>query len=212
MGGIGRTSRKGGDRYFQGRYAHRLLEKRQRTAPRWSSTGRPPTTVAGPRSCRRLSSTSASMPSIGAVVGAAETPRAILSSGSSRTWPRWWTPSGSRRSWWATPTGCCAPSRPALIASNVRKLVLYEPAMDVTDERINPPGVVDQLEALLEAGDRDEVVATMLREVAGVPPEAVENMRSLPAWEARVAAGAHDPAGTARSGSVPVRSRAVRGS
>ena len=76
----------------------------------------------------------------------------------------------------------------ALIASNVRKLVLYEPPMDVTDERINPPGVVDQLEALLEAGDRDEVVATMLREVAGVPPEAVENMRSLPAWEARVAA------------------------
>jgi pimeloyl-ACP methyl ester carboxylesterase len=76
----------------------------------------------------------------------------------------------------------------ALLTRNVRKLVLYEPPMDVTDEQINPPGVVDRLEALLEAGDRDGVVATMLREVAGVPPEAVEYMRSVPAWQARVAA------------------------
>jgi pimeloyl-ACP methyl ester carboxylesterase len=76
----------------------------------------------------------------------------------------------------------------ALLTRNVRKLVLYEPPMDVTDEQINPPGVVDRLEALLEAGDRDGVVATMLREVARVPPEAVEYMRSLPAWQARVAA------------------------
>jgi len=76
----------------------------------------------------------------------------------------------------------------AALTRNVRKLVLYEPPMDVTDEQINPPGVVDRLEALLEAGDRDGVVATMLREVARVPPEAVEYMRSLPAWQARVAA------------------------
>ena len=76
----------------------------------------------------------------------------------------------------------------APLTRNVRKLVLYEPPMDVTDEQINPPGVVDRLEALLEAGDRDGVVATMLREVARVPPEAVEYMRSLPAWQARVAA------------------------
>src|ERR671913_2654027 len=62
----------------------------------------------------------------------------------------------------------------ALLTRNVRKLVLYEPPMDVTDEQINPPGVVDRLEALLDAGDRDGVVATMLREVARVPPEAEE--------------------------------------
>jgi pimeloyl-ACP methyl ester carboxylesterase len=76
----------------------------------------------------------------------------------------------------------------ALLTRNVRNLVLYEPPIDVTDEKINPPGVVDRLEALLEAGDRDEVVATMLREVAGVPPGAMEYMQSLPAWQARVAA------------------------
>lgn len=74
----------------------------------------------------------------------------------------------------------------ALLTPNVRKLVLYEPPMEVTGERLNPPGIVDRLEALLEAGDKEEVVATMLREVAGVPPEVVEYMRSLPAWQARV--------------------------
>jgi len=76
----------------------------------------------------------------------------------------------------------------ALLTRNVRKLVLYEPPMDVTGEGITPPEVLDRLEAMLEAGDRDGVVATMLREVAGVPPKAVEYMRSLPAWQARVAA------------------------
>jgi hypothetical protein len=34
-------------------------------------------------------------------------------------------------------------------------------------------------------------VATMMREVAGAPPEVVEYMRSLPAWQARVAAAHH---------------------
>jgi pimeloyl-ACP methyl ester carboxylesterase len=76
----------------------------------------------------------------------------------------------------------------ALLSRNVRKLVLYEPPMDVSGEGINPPGIVDRLEAMLEAGERDGVVATMMREVAGAPPEVVEYMRSFPAWQARVAA------------------------
>jgi pimeloyl-ACP methyl ester carboxylesterase len=76
----------------------------------------------------------------------------------------------------------------ALLTPNVRKLVLYEPPVHVAGEKINPPGVVERLEALLEAGDRDGVVATTMREVAGAPPEAVEYMQSLPAWQARVAA------------------------
>ena len=74
----------------------------------------------------------------------------------------------------------------ALLTSNVRKLVLYEPAMNVSGEGVYPLEVVDRLEALLEAGDRDGVVATTMREVAGLPPETVEYMRSQPAWQARV--------------------------
>ena len=75
-----------------------------------------------------------------------------------------------------------------VLTPNVGKLVLYEPPVQVVGEESVVSEVVDRLEALLEAGDRDGVVATMLREVAEVPPEVVEQMRSLPAWQARVAA------------------------
>src|SRR3712207_8413696 len=48
--------------------------------------------------------------------------------------------------------------------------------------------VVDRLEAQLAAGDRDGVVETTMREVAGLPAETVAHLRTLPAWQARVAA------------------------
>jgi pimeloyl-ACP methyl ester carboxylesterase len=76
----------------------------------------------------------------------------------------------------------------ALLTRNVRKLVLYDPGIEVAGEEIYPPEVIERLEALLEAGDRDGVVATTMREVAGLPPETVEYMRSQPAWQARVEA------------------------
>ncbi len=76
----------------------------------------------------------------------------------------------------------------ALLTRNVRKLVLYDPGIEVAGEEIYPPEVIERLEALLEAGDREGVVATTMREVAGLPPETVEYMRSQPAWQARVAA------------------------
>jgi pimeloyl-ACP methyl ester carboxylesterase len=76
----------------------------------------------------------------------------------------------------------------ALLTENVRKLVLYDPGIEVAGEEIYAPEVIGRLEALLEAGDRDGVVATTMREVAGLPPETVEYMRSQPVWQARVAA------------------------
>jgi pimeloyl-ACP methyl ester carboxylesterase len=76
----------------------------------------------------------------------------------------------------------------ALLTEKVRKLVLYDPGIEVAGEEIYAPEVIERLEALLEAGDRDGVVATTMREVAGLPPETVEHMRSQPAWQARVAA------------------------
>jgi pimeloyl-ACP methyl ester carboxylesterase len=76
----------------------------------------------------------------------------------------------------------------ALLSRNVRKLVLYDPGIEVAGEEIYPPEVIERLEALLGAGNRDGVVATTMREVAGLPPETVEYMRSQPVWQARVAA------------------------
>jgi pimeloyl-ACP methyl ester carboxylesterase len=76
----------------------------------------------------------------------------------------------------------------ALLTSNVRKLVLYEPGMNVTGEQIYPPGFIERLDALLQAGDRDAVISTMFRDLVGMPQEEVEYLRSLPAWQERVKA------------------------
>ena len=74
----------------------------------------------------------------------------------------------------------------ALLTRNVRKLVLYDPGIEVAGAEIYPHEVIERMEAMLEAGDRDGVIETTMREVAGLPPETVEYMRTLPVWQARV--------------------------
>jgi pimeloyl-ACP methyl ester carboxylesterase len=74
----------------------------------------------------------------------------------------------------------------ALLTRNVRKLVLYDPGIEVAGAEIYPHEVIERMEAMVAAGDRDGVVETTMREVAGLPPETVEYMRTLPVWQARV--------------------------
>jgi pimeloyl-ACP methyl ester carboxylesterase len=81
----------------------------------------------------------------------------------------------------------CALEAP-LLTTNVPKLVLYEPGIEVAGEEIYPQEVIERLEALLEVGDREGVVVTFMREVAGLLTETVEHMRSQPAWQVLVAA------------------------
>src|ERR671910_144572 len=75
--------------------------------------------------------------------------------------------------------GLCA-LEAALRTRNVRKLVLYDPGIEVAGEEVYPHEVIERLEALLGAGDRDGVVATTMREVAGLPPETGTCARSPP--------------------------------
>ena len=79
--------------------------------------------------------------------------------------------------------GVCA-LEAALLTDTIAKLVLYEPPMGFL---ASPPEGVHRLHALLEAGEHDELLAVFMREVAGLPPDQVELLRSLPAWEARLA-------------------------
>ena len=78
--------------------------------------------------------------------------------------------------------GICA-LEAALLTGRIRKLVLYEPPMGFLK---SPPHVVDRLQTLLEEERRDELLGVFMQEVAGLPPDQVELMRSLPAWEARL--------------------------
>jgi pimeloyl-ACP methyl ester carboxylesterase len=76
----------------------------------------------------------------------------------------------------------------ALLSRNLRALALYEPPFAVAGIEINSPELIERIDTLLRAGDRDEVVATTARQVAGQPPEVVAYMRAQPSWRARVAA------------------------
>jgi len=75
----------------------------------------------------------------------------------------------------------------ALRARHLRKLVLYEPPLPRPGVPINPEGFSERLQALLDAGDREGVLTTFLREGPRMPPHQIEQLRSSPAWPARVA-------------------------
>ncbi|MCL4261859.1 MAG: alpha/beta hydrolase [Anaerolineae bacterium] len=75
----------------------------------------------------------------------------------------------------------------ALLTWNLRKLILYEPAIPLPDVVLYPEGVIDRLQALLDSGDREGVLTTLYREVVMIPPHEIEQLKASPAWPARVA-------------------------
>jgi pimeloyl-ACP methyl ester carboxylesterase len=83
--------------------------------------------------------------------------------------------------------GAICSAEAALLARNVRKLVLYEPPIP-TGVSIYPPGLVERLQAHLDAGDRAGVVTTFMREAVRLPDAQLERMKGAPAWPGRVAA------------------------
>lgn len=64
------------------------------------------------------------------------------------------------------------------------RLVLYELPIGAP----LAPGLIDRLEALLDALDRDGVVSTFFREVARTPEDVLAQLRTQPSWAGRVAA------------------------
>ncbi len=70
----------------------------------------------------------------------------------------------------------------------VAALLLYEPAVAVPGHPVAPPTLVTRMRALLEAGDRDGVLATFLREALGLDDATIDAMRPTPLWAARIAA------------------------
>jgi pimeloyl-ACP methyl ester carboxylesterase len=77
----------------------------------------------------------------------------------------------------------------ALQTGNLRALVLYEPPIPIPPgQQVFPPAALEKMERLLEAGDLEGVLITFAREIAQVPEEAIDAMRSMPEWQASVAA------------------------
>ena len=74
----------------------------------------------------------------------------------------------------------------AALTSNIRRLVLYEPAVDSAE--LLPDRLLERLDQLLEAGDPEAVVETFCREVLHMDQQQIDAYRDQPSWPRRVAA------------------------
>lgn len=74
----------------------------------------------------------------------------------------------------------------ALLTSQVQSLILYE-GIALRGADYYPPGLIERLEALLAAGDVEEMLVALLGEVAGMSAADVEVMRQQrDAWAVRL--------------------------
>jgi pimeloyl-ACP methyl ester carboxylesterase len=80
---------------------------------------------------------------------------------------------------------CCLEA--ALQTAHVRRLILYEPPIPVGAE-IYAPGVIERLQTALNRGDREALLSAFITEIVGARPDQLERLRSMPSWEARLAA------------------------
>jgi pimeloyl-ACP methyl ester carboxylesterase len=77
----------------------------------------------------------------------------------------------------------------ALLTSHLRRLVVYEPSpLPIPGTPLYPDGIIDRLQSLLDAGDREGVVTTVLSEVVRMPSEELEMLKASPAFPGMVAA------------------------
>ena len=74
----------------------------------------------------------------------------------------------------------------ALKTNTLRRLVLYEPPLGHGTAEL--PGIIDRLERLIERDDREAALEIVLREIVGMSPADIEQVRSSPVWPLRIAA------------------------
>jgi len=84
--------------------------------------------------------------------------------------------------------GLCAFGAAAL-TSGIDRLMLYEgwPPVD-PDAWVAPPGLLERLESLLAAGEREAVLESFLRDFVHMSDQEIDAYRNQPSWQGRVAA------------------------
>lgn len=82
--------------------------------------------------------------------------------------------------------GLCA-LEAAVRMRNLRKLILYEPYFPAPGEEAYPKDLLEQMEAMLNAGDREGVLREHYLKNVGMTMQEYEQMKSSPAWSMRLA-------------------------
>ena len=77
----------------------------------------------------------------------------------------------------------------AELTTNIERLALYEGWPPVHPEAFAPPpGCLERVETLLADGHRDAALETVLREVAKITDDEIQQYREQPSWDARLEA------------------------
>jgi pimeloyl-ACP methyl ester carboxylesterase len=77
----------------------------------------------------------------------------------------------------------------ALLTPLVRRLIVYEPSeLPVAGAPLYPEGMIDRLQDLLDSGDRESVVTTLMREAVNMPSHEIELLKASPVFPSMVAA------------------------
>jgi pimeloyl-ACP methyl ester carboxylesterase len=77
----------------------------------------------------------------------------------------------------------------ALLTRSLRRLIVYEGAPPPESGRgYQDDGLLARIEALVAAGDRDEALATFMRDIVGMPDVDLAAFRADPIWPRRAAA------------------------
>ena len=75
-----------------------------------------------------------------------------------------------------------------LRTDNLRRLILYEPPIAVGDYDLISEGMLAEMKALLDDGEREQVLVLFLKEVAKISLDEIDRLRSAPNWQDRVEA------------------------
>jgi len=77
----------------------------------------------------------------------------------------------------------------ALMTPNLRRLIVYEPSpLPTPSVPLYEEGIVERMQALLDAGERAQVVIALFRDLLKMPPEDVEYFKASPRFAQWVAA------------------------
>ncbi|HSR19850.1 MAG TPA: alpha/beta hydrolase [Anaerolineales bacterium] len=83
--------------------------------------------------------------------------------------------------------GLCA-LEASLLSGNVRKLILYEPALNLSPPASAEPDQIGaEIQGLLEEGKREEAVVLFYSQIAMMQPEEIEQLRMSSSWAGRLA-------------------------
>jgi pimeloyl-ACP methyl ester carboxylesterase len=74
----------------------------------------------------------------------------------------------------------------ALRTDTLRRLILYEPPLPVSDHDLDTEDVLDRMAALVDDGENEQALVQFFREIAQVPATELDALRSAPNWPARV--------------------------